>query len=591
MAEITDTPLQQGIAALREILGNGDASGMLQSASVRAGEAAAFCFPLPIDYEGEERKLYIGFPNNFPSEPLRLHVEPSPWLLWPHAMESGLCLHGFKERPVTGSPASIVRDSLSRLTSILSLSLMGSDAERRKTEFQNEITSYWIRQHGKSLQDLILLGRPREASELFAVSDPRYLIPSGQETVWLSSDVEAIKKHFRRMTGRTVTVRSPMAAGFYIKLASYPDIKFPTPKGLIAWLLPHISEDDAQKVSDWFDKSSSMVARWIILELPGHNGAPVYTLNLYARRHNTDRGPKLGLRASRRRPVRASGELPECIRSSGLNVLDRADIHSRDLSNEIKGLETAHVVFVGVGSLGGAVASQLVRAGLKQLTLIDPDNLESANLGRHILGADDLGKPKAQALQYRLIRDLPTIDVVAFNTYAQFIMELKPEIFEKADLIIVTTADWESEAALWTKKAEGAIWGLLQGWSEPHTLVGHALIAPQGTHDGRYLFSDKGDFIHRYTNWPRGGVIPLPACGESFIPGGSAGMTNVAAMVAQAAIRFLNGHQHSPTWVTSLYRPQDAVLSGGQYLGPELPEGTIQSVLERGWPESEKINI
>lgn len=68
-------------------------------------------------------------------------------------------------------------------------------------------------------------------------------------------------------------------------------------------------------------------------------------------------------------------------------------------------------------------------------------------------------------------------------------------------------------------------------------------------------------------------------------------MTNVAAMVAQAAIRFLNGHQHSPTWVTSLYRPQDAVLSGGKYLGPELPEGTIQSVLERGWPESEKINI
>ncbi|WP_422911805.1 ThiF family adenylyltransferase [Pseudomonas sp. MAC6] len=58
-------------------------------------------------------------------------------------------------------------------------------------------------------------------------------------------------------------------------------------------------------------------------------------------------------------------------------------------------LEGARVVCVGVGSLGSTVALQLARSGVGHLTLIDPDHLVSANLGRHVLGADDLGLPKA----------------------------------------------------------------------------------------------------------------------------------------------------------------------------------------------------
>ncbi|WP_327781783.1 ThiF family adenylyltransferase [Pseudomonas qingdaonensis] len=266
-------------------------------------------------------------------------------------------------------------------------------------------------------------------------------------------------------------------------------------------------------------------------------------------------------------------------------MLDRSEILSRDLSGTAQNLEGSRVVCVGVGSLGSTVALQLARSGVGHLTLIDPDHLVSANLGRHVLGADDLGLPKAEALQVKIRKDLPTTEVTAFPTFAEVVMYTNPEVFEKADLVVVTTADWQSEVALWGPKSNGTSWALLQAWSEPHTQVGHVLLAPSGAFDARGLFTDSGDFKHKLTEWPEGGVIALPACGESFIPGGSLGMVNVASMVSQAALRVLSGNIESPSWFSSINRPQDVTTLGGKYLGPELPAGMQQAQFERDWPE------
>lgn len=266
-------------------------------------------------------------------------------------------------------------------------------------------------------------------------------------------------------------------------------------------------------------------------------------------------------------------------------MLDRASILSRDISGTAKHLENARVVCVGVGSLGSAVAIQLARSGVGHLSLIDPDTLVSANLGRHVLGADSLGRLKASALRDKILLDLPTTECTAYSTFAEVVMSSKPEVFDNADLVVITTADWQSEVTVWRAKSSGVSWGLLQAWSEPYTQVGHALFAPAGTFDGRHLFTDIGDFLHKFTEWPGGGVIPLPACGESFIPGGSLGMTNIASMVSHTALRALTGNIATASWVSSIYRPEDVPSLGGQYNGPKLPEGAQQLLLERGWPE------
>ncbi|QPL45331.1 ThiF family adenylyltransferase [Halomonas sp. A40-4] len=588
LADRDDIALKRGIAALQSFLGEDNASALLRPAPLRAGEAKSFFFPLPVDYTGMERRLRISFPSNFPREQLRLHIEPPPWLVWPHAMKSGLCLHGFQERPVTGSPEAVVNDSMYRLGKIVSLSEAGSSKARRDAEFQSEITSYWSIQHGQSSQNLILLHRPQGASELFALSDPRHTLSSGQRPIWLASDVSVLKSHYRRVVGRSAIVRAAVMPAFYVKMLTYPDVRTPDPKHLLPWLTPHLKPGDAKRLQSWFAEHGSLISRWIVLELPGGAFAPIYCLNLVSHETQSVRGTKFGLRSARRSPVKTSHRPPARVRASELHVLDRDAILSRDLSGTAKSLENSRVVCIGVGSLGSPVALQLARSGVGHLTLIDPDTLESANLGRHVLGADDLGSPKATALRERIRRDLPTIEVAAHATFAEVVMDKEPDVFDKADLVIVTTADWQSEVTFWRAKSSGTTWGLLQAWSEPHTHVGHALLAPSGTFDATGLFRDNGDFKYKLTEWPRGGIVALPACGESFIPGGSLGMVNIASMVSQTALRTLTGNVKDAVWVSSIYRPQDVAELGGEYLGPELPDGVRQSLLEREWPENKE---
>lgn len=581
----TDTPLQRGIAALRGALGEDAAIALLQPATTRADEAASYYFPLPVDYTGTERRLRISFPRSFPCGGLKLTVEPSPWLIWPHAMEDGLCLHGFQERPVMGTPEHVVSDSLARLGKIVNMSQMGSCTAARDAEFRREITSYWSRQLGLSLQNLILLNRPQAASKLFALSDPRQALPSGQETIWVATDLSSLKKQYKRTIGRSPRMRAPATPGFYAKLQSYPVLRLPAPELLLTWLIPHLAPDDREQMLAWFNERGSLPDRWIALELPGDVSAPIYCINIRANGQQLDRGSRFYLRSARRRPTVAVSHPPALIRATTLDLLDRTEILSRDLSGVAQNLEEARVVCVGVGSLGSTVALQLARSGVGHLTLIDPDHLVSANLGRHVLGADHLGLAKAKALQERIRKDLPTTEVASLPTFAEVVMYKNPEVFEKASLVVVTTADWQSEVALWSSKSNGTSWGLLQAWSEPHTQVGHVLLAPSGVFDARGLFTENGDFKYKFTEWLEDGVVALPACGEGFIPGSSLGMANIASMVSQAALRALSGSIESPIWVSSINRPHDVATLGGKYVGPELPAGMQQVQLERCWPK------
>jgi len=65
------------------------------------------------------------------------------------------------------------------------------------------------------------------------------------------------------------------------------------------------------------------------------------------------------------------------------------------------------VLLVGAGALGSALAEILVREGVKDLTIIDPDVVQAGNLTRHTLTLLDLKTNKAHALASRLNLALP----------------------------------------------------------------------------------------------------------------------------------------------------------------------------------------
>lgn len=92
---------------------------------------------------------------------------------------------------------------------------------------------------------------------------------------------------------------------------------------------------------------------------------------------------------------------------------DVAEISTRGrLSVEIT---KAQVAILGAGALGCMVSELLVRGGVTNLTVIDPDALAAGNLCRHSLGIAQLTLPKATELANRLNQSSPHARVRGFT--------------------------------------------------------------------------------------------------------------------------------------------------------------------------------
>ncbi len=73
----------------------------------------------------------------------------------------------------------------------------------------------------------------------------------------------------------------------------------------------------------------------------------------------------------------------------------------------------ASVSIIGVGNTGSAVAINLARLGIKDITLYDFDDIEPHNLTSQQYDVNDLGKPKVEALAEKLRAINPDIEVNA----------------------------------------------------------------------------------------------------------------------------------------------------------------------------------
>lgn len=102
-------------------------------------------------------------------------------------------------------------------------------------------------------------------------------------------------------------------------------------------------------------------------------------------------------------------------------------------------LRSRRVVLLGAGALGCLVAELLVRGGVHELTIIDPDDLEVGNLVRHTLCGEDLHMPKAKALARRLGGASPHAHVTDID--ARVPSEEARAAIEAAEIVIDCTAE------------------------------------------------------------------------------------------------------------------------------------------------------
>lgn len=105
-----------------------------------------------------------------------------------------------------------------------------------------------------------------------------------------------------------------------------------------------------------------------------------------------------------------------------------------------KNLAGSKILLLGVGALGSVVAENLIRAGIRDLTIIDEEIFEVGNVARHTLTLDDIGKHKATAATERLRSLSPQAEITGINSNFPPGFDYRDQL-QDADLVIDCTGE------------------------------------------------------------------------------------------------------------------------------------------------------
>jgi sulfur-carrier protein adenylyltransferase/sulfurtransferase len=277
----------------------------------------------------------------------------------------------------------------------------------------------------------------------------------------------------------------------------------------------------------------------------------------------------------------------ECRKHQVVRV-DGQSISFRTGSMKAESLRNARITLIGCGAVGADVAVLLTKGGCNRFTLIDPDQLSWDNIGRHLLGAQSVGRNKAEAVGQFLAHQYPHVQVRTNRLRLETIVAQNPEILHDSDIIICLTGEWLGESALnvWAHRVRSI--PVLFGWLEPHALAAHALLMLR---DGGCLAcarNESGEVTNRVIQWKDDQMLRVPACGGWFTPHGAADATPAKAMIAELAIDALIGNVQEST-VDTYIASASRIKEAGGTIRPEWDQpgrdpNQLSMTLRKLWP-------
>ncbi len=266
----------------------------------------------------------------------------------------------------------------------------------------------------------------------------------------------------------------------------------------------------------------------------------------------------------------------------GVNRLDPAWTVGRDQHPEVAHRQTQHVLVLGAGALGSPVVEHLAKAGVGLITLVDRDDLVPANVGRHLLGVDVIGQPKADAVARRVNVGHPATHVIPMDMTAD--EWLGNNTLAGIDLVLDLTGEpdvrWLVEQARRQHPCP-----LLIGWMEPYVAAAHVCSLPadaawfQGTED---LMGKLGA-----VDWPDDVIRQEPGCSSRFQSYTTVAAAYAVAMVAENALKMVDGAIAEPrviSWVRGqrYLNDQRSDLALRDWAATAAPHDGL--VIERSFP-------
>lgn len=217
--------------------------------------------------------------------------------------------------------------------------------------------------------------------------------------------------------------------------------------------------------------------------------------------------------------------------------IHRGFLHLRTAGLESTKLLTSHVVIAGCGALGGQLAVQLAQAGVGRLTLIDTDELTWQNVGRHVLGGEDVGKFKSSALAKAIKRRFPDAEVASYVATWEAWAESNRRDFEKADLFISAIAEPPSNRHLDALTDSDDFPPVVFGWMEPFGAGAHAVLCFPEAGRLKDITDDRGLLLESVADVASAPGLPRePSCGAFYQPYSSLSALACVGLVGELAL-------------------------------------------------------
>lgn len=220
-------------------------------------------------------------------------------------------------------------------------------------------------------------------------------------------------------------------------------------------------------------------------------------------------------------------------------LVDRIDplwTCGREQHPEIARRQTRHVLVLGAGALGSPVIDQLAKAGVGRISVVDPDTLSTANIGRHLLGAEAIGHRKADFLVQRVALSNPAVLLKPYCESAQ--TWIAKHTLAEVDMVLDLTGEPDVRCCL-EQARQVHPRPLLIGWMEPFVAAAHACILLARERWMRSA-SDPLEALQA-VDWPKEVIQREPACSSDFQSYTPAAAAHAVAMISEAALALLDG--------------------------------------------------
>lgn len=311
---------------------------------------------------------------------------------------------------------------------------------------------------------------------------------------------------------------------------------------------------------------------------PGHTGVGRYALVAVAitRMKGGAKQPHL---LTRQGPVNGVQVSMQRVRR-----VDRAFVMQRGGSDDA--LSSKRVLLLGVGSLGGHVATMLASAGVGYMTLVDDDVLRLDNAFRHVLGRLFLGKNKVDGMAILLKERFPYLKVKPVVGRTGQVLKRRQIRTEKFDLIIDATGSSTHHLTLGDYLSDQRTHPpLLLTWLEPLGIGGH-VVTNFDTQPGcaRCLYSDPKVPLTNVASFAAAGQElgqDAIGCGSYYTSFSDLDSIRTAELTARKAINVLKG-EVLENLVFSWRGDPSAFLRSGHQLSPRftsIKDGILSSGL------------